>query len=68
MNNLKLNKLNHISEEMKNAAVGGESQDYCSCGCCWVNNGGAAFAENASANFAYCLKSQCDDAVKIYEM
>lgn len=50
MNNLKLNKLNHISEEMKNAVKGGEAP-CCLCGCCYANSGGSSIESNGSANY-----------------
>ena len=50
MKNLKLNKLNRISDELKNAVRGGE-QPCCVCGCCFANNGGSSIESNGSANF-----------------
>ncbi|MGP1446818.1 MAG: hypothetical protein ACTTKO_04710 [Candidatus Limimorpha sp.] len=49
MKNLKLNKLNRISDELKNAVRGGE-QPCCSCGCCYANSGGSSIADNGNAN------------------
>lgn len=51
MNNLKLNKLNHISEEMKNAVRGGV-QVICGCKCQYENNGGSSKDNNGWANNA----------------
>ena len=70
MNNLKLNKLNRISEEMKNAVRGGEEpqEECCTCGCCYVNQGGASFDDNLSKNFEDCLKTNCDSYEIVTEM
>ena len=69
MKNLKLNKLNRISEEMKNAVKGGEQpQEYCTCGCCYVNQGGSSFEDNKIANFNGCLHTKCDEYVVVPEM
>lgn len=71
MNSLKLNKLNRISEEMKNRVRGGEMPDpeeYCTCGCCYVNQGGSSFDDNKTANFDGCLHTKCDEYVVVPEM
>lgn len=51
MKNLKLNKLNQISEEMKNAVKGG-AQVVCGCRCQYANNGGSSTNNNGWANNA----------------
>lgn len=51
MNNLKLNKLNQISDEMKNAVRGGEPV-VCSCKCQYANQGGSSTNDNGWANNA----------------
>ncbi len=52
MKNLKLNKLNRISEEMKNVIRGGYIPTAtCTCGCCYANNGGSSINDNLNANY-----------------
>ncbi len=70
MKNLKLNKLNRISDELKNAVKGGEEpqQEYCTCGCCYANQGGSSTTDNAAANFRDCLHTECSDSFPVYEM
>ena len=70
MNNLKLNKLNRISDELKNAVKGGEDPkpEYCTCGCCYANHGGSSFDDNKTANFNGCLHTKCDEFVEVPEM
>ncbi len=58
MKNLKLNKLNRISNEMKNAVKGGENV-VCSCGCC----GPSSVEDNRDANTADGFKTKCEKAV-----
>lgn len=51
MNNLKLNKLNRISDELKNTVVGG-SPGKCGCGCQWEGHpGGSTYVNNGQANY-----------------
>ncbi len=70
MKNLKLNKLNRISDELKNAVRGGEEphQEYCTCGCCYVNHGGSSTEDNKTANFKDCLHTKCNEFVEVPEM
>ncbi len=67
MKNVKLNKLNRINKELKNAVRGGE-QPCCSCGCCYANSGGSSVAGNGNANMAQGLHSviieDCDTAME----
>ncbi len=58
MKNLKLNKLNQISDELKNAVRGG-GVFVCSCGCC----GEASVASNRSTNAAEHKTTKCDKEV-----
>lgn len=59
MNNLKLNKLNLISQEMKNAVKGGDQVIICTCGCC----GTSSDVDNTNANTAEGKKTKCDTVV-----
>ncbi len=63
MKNLKLNKLNQISEEMKDVVKGGEAP-CCSCGCCYANSGGSSVAANGNENMKYgyhsVISTDCD--------
>lgn len=73
METIKLNKINILSDELKNKVMGGASQpdtdeDYCSCGCCYENNGGSSTEDNKVANFERCLKTKCANGEKVYEM
>ena len=58
MKNLKLNKLNQISEEMKNAVVGG-GNFVCTCGCC----GKSSVVDNRGANASNLKTTKCDTVV-----
>lgn len=61
MNNLKLNKLNKISEEMKNIIKGGYYPTAtCTCGCCYADNGGSSVANNRDANYDKKTTTNCD--------
>ncbi|MGP1446826.1 MAG: TIGR04149 family rSAM-modified RiPP [Candidatus Limimorpha sp.] len=51
MKNLKLNKLNRISDELKNAVRGGKPV-VCSCKCEYANQGGSSTNDNGWANNA----------------
>lgn len=57
MKKLKLNKLNQISEEMKNAVVGGAIR-WCRCCCQYAEEGGASIDDNFGANYNGGLSSQ----------
>ncbi len=61
MKNLKLNKLNRISDELKNAVRGGDSeQPTCTCGCCYANQEGSSMVDNMIANHEHRLYVECD--------
>lgn len=61
MNNLKLNKLNQISDALKNVIKGGYIPTAtCTCGCCYANNGGSSVANNRDANYEKGAYTQCD--------
>ncbi len=57
MKNLKLNKLNQISEEMKNAVKGGYCN--CTCGCC----GRSSIEKNGNANKDKGYHTNCDEVL-----
>jgi natural product precursor len=64
MKSLKLNKLklNKLSKKQLNAIKGGGAPGYnCSCGCCYVNQGGSNSTDNLIANYDEGLKTGCDD-------
>jgi natural product precursor len=63
MKSLKLNKLklNQLSKNQLNAIKGGDTPGYtCSCGCCYVNQGGANTTDNLIANYEGQLRTRCD--------
>ncbi len=71
MNNLKLNKLNRISDELKNAVKGG-TPVVCSCKCQYANQGGSSTNDNGWANNALGINNGGDwfitlDEVIIYD-
>ncbi len=64
MKSLKLNKLklNQFSKEQLNAIKGGDASGYtCSCGCCYVNQGGSNSTDNLIANYEDELSTKCDE-------
>ncbi|HRS47639.1 MAG: TIGR04149 family rSAM-modified RiPP [Bacteroidales bacterium] len=62
MKSLKLNKLNmnKLTREQMGAITGGEAPT-CSCGCCYVNQGGANTTDNLIANYEGQLRTRCDE-------
>jgi natural product precursor len=64
MKSLKLNKLNQntLSKDHMRRVLGGQG-NLCSCGCCYVNQGGSNTVDNAIANNEGSLLSpNCDKA------
>ena len=62
MKSLKLNKLklNQLSKDQLNAIRGGDAPGYnCSCGCCYVNQGGSNTTDNLIANYDGGLHTRC---------
>lgn len=56
--NIKLNKLadNRLTEKEMEKTTGG---NYCTCGCCYANNGGSSTSGNAGANYGSNLTTKC---------
>jgi natural product precursor len=66
MKSLKLNKLNinNLSRGQMRTVIGGEGlKPTCSCGCCYVNQGGPNTGDNLAANYAGHFFTRCADGV-----
>lgn len=62
MKSIKLNKLNmnKLSKEQMRVVSGGAAPQ-CSCGCCYVNQGGSNSTDNLIANYDGGLQTRCDE-------